>query len=55
MTKQVAPWSIVTSPVTNPTSSNSYFNYLYFWLDNALIGDVYITLLLFFNDVAIAY
>jgi hypothetical protein len=55
MTKQVDSGSIVTSPVIKPTSLNYCFNYLYFWLDSALIGEVYITLLFFFNETAIEY
>lgn len=46
---------MVTSPVTKPTSLNSSRNSLYFWLERALIGVVYITRCLFFNDVATAY
>lgn len=54
-TKQEAFGSIVTSPVINPTSENSCLNSLYFWLLSALIGEVYMTLCLFRNDIAIAY
>ena len=55
ITKHVEFWSIPTSPVIRPTSLNSYLSYLYFWLDNAFIGDVYMTRLFLFNDNAMAY
>lgn len=55
LTKQDAFGSMVTSPVIKPTSENSSLNSLYFWLLNALIGEVYITRCLFCNDIAIAY
>lgn len=54
-TKHEALGSMVTSPVINPTSENSSLNSRYFWLLRALIGEVYITLCLLRNDIAIAY
>lgn len=55
MIKHEAEGFMVTSPVIRPTSWNSSENSLYFWLDRALIGVVYITLCLFFKDRAMAY
>jgi hypothetical protein len=42
--RQAAVWLICTSPVINPTSLNVCLKSRYFWLDNALIGDVYTVL-----------
>lgn len=53
--KQAAVGFIVTSPVIKPTSLNSSVNSRNFWLDKALIGVVYITLCLSFNDLAMEY
>lgn len=42
--RQDAVWFIWTSPVISPTSPKVCLNSLYFWLDRALIGDVYTVL-----------
>lgn len=55
MIKHDAEGFMVTSPVIRPTSWNSSENSLYFWLDKAFIGVVYITLCFFLSDNAIAY
>jgi len=44
MIRQAAVWLICTSPVINPTSVNVVLKSRYFWLDNALMGDVYTVL-----------
>lgn len=44
MTRQGAVAFICKSPVRRPTSPNILLKSLYFWLDSALIGDVYIAL-----------
>ena len=55
MMTHVACWFIDTSPVTIPTEGNFWLSYRYFWLLNALIGDVYMTFLLCFCAKAIPY
>lgn len=40
MITQLASWLRDMSPVTMPTEPNFYTNYLYFWFDSALIGEV---------------
>ena len=44
MMRQEAVWLIWTSPVISPTSPNVCLNSLYFWLESALIGEVYTVL-----------
>ena len=55
MTRQDAVGLMVTSPVIRPTSWNSSYISLYFWLERALIGLVKITLCFSLNANAIAY
>lgn len=55
MTRQEAVGLMVTSPVINPTSWNSSYISLYFWLDSALIGLVKITLCFSLRARAMAY
>lgn len=55
MTRQEAVGLIVTSPVMRPTSWNSSYISLYFWLLKALMGLVKITLCLSLSARAIAY
>lgn len=55
MTRQEAVGLMVTSPVISPTSWNSSYISLYFWLERALMGLVKITLCFSRRASAMAY
>lgn len=55
MTRQEAVGLMVTSPVISPTSWNSSYISLYFWLERALMGLVKITLCFSLRARAMAY
>ena len=55
MMRQVALGLMVMSPVMSPTSPNSSAISRYFWLDSALMGDVYTTRCPFAMHLATAY
>ena len=55
MMTQLACGFMLTSPVTIPTESNYLESSLYFWLERALMGEVYITFLLCLMANAIPY
>jgi hypothetical protein len=56
MMTTVASLLMLTSPVRIPTSSpNFYLKSLNFWLESALMGDVYIVFVMCFIESAIAY